>query len=207
MNFHERTICWYNRYFSYLKLFIYLTYKLDLIFKFACQNQNMPYFRKILIVVSLLFSQLVIGQMSNYKSLYLYNFMKRIEWPQTNQNDYFTVVVFGDHETYNAMSQISELKVLGEREIEVIELKSTENLIKADLIYVDYTKRKYLQDISVWIENKPILLVCDYENSSIPDINLDENSGGLEFVIRPSQIRNKGLKISDQLIQLAKQVE
>lgn len=194
-------------YDSNSKVFIYFSVALHIIYKFAHQNQRMPYFRNILIVISLLFSQLAIGQMSNYKSLYLYNFMKRIEWPQAENIEKFMVVVLGDHDTFNAMQQISNTKLVGDREIDVVEIRSIEELDKADLIYVDYSKRKYLEEISNWIGDRAILLVSDYENSSIPDINLDENSGGLEFIIRPSQIRNKELKISDQLIELAKKVE
>jgi len=160
---------------------------------------------KILMVIAfVVFSQLVFGQMSNYKSLYIYNFIKRIEWPIVQSDETFHIVIYGDRDTFESLVKIAESKLAGDRPIKVEYIDEVESLVLADLIYVDYSKRKYIAEIDSWIQNRPILLVSDYKNAKLTDINLLETSNGLEFVIRPNYIRDKGLKLSDMLIQLGK---
>lgn len=163
---------------------------------------------KTLLMISFVFiSSLVFGQMSNYKSLYLYNFIKRIEWPVVSADQNFTIVVMGDDETASALEQIAITKKAGERSIVVLNVKEATEIESADLIYVAYSKRKYIEELVLWIGNQSILLVSDYKNAELVDINLVENSDGLEFIIRPEKIRAKDLKLSDMLILLGKQEE
>lgn len=163
---------------------------------------------KVFLVISFLFvTSLVFGQMSNYKSLYLYNFIKRIEWPITAADQDFVIIILGDNETAMAVQQIANTKKAGERNMLVISAKETTDIITADLIYVAFSKRKYIEELVNWIGDQPILLVSDYKNAELTDINLVETSDGLEFIIRPEKIREKGLKLSDMLILLGQQEE
>ena len=147
------------------------------------------------------------SQIPNYKSLYIFNFVKRIEWPiiEGQQNFYMTII--GDEETFKALQEVAKTKKIAERNLVVSQIKNLNQIEKADLIYVDYSKRKYLDALRKWINDKPILLITDYRNAKQSDINLLETNEGLEFLIRPDYINNKGLKISDQLINLAKKVD
>ncbi len=163
--------------------------------------------KKILFIIFLLFSQWSMGQMSNYKSLYIYNFIKRIEWPNASQQQNFVVVVMGDQETYIALQEISLTKNAGEQKIIVRDIRSLDDITSINLIYVGYSKRKHLDKLEELIGKQAILLVSDYRNSKIADINFEETSKGLEFVIRPKKIEKKGMKISYNLIQLGKQDE
>lgn len=160
----------------------------------------------IIITVLIALSLQVFGQMANYKSLYIYNFIKRIEWPESNSNqDKFYVVVFGDSETADALNMIASTKKAGTRGIEVIQIDELSELEKADLILVGYNKRKELKELNQLIHLSPVLIVADYKNAIESDINLIETDDGLEFLIRPESIRAKGLKLSDSLILLGKQ--
>ena len=162
---------------------------------------------KILFIIFLLFSQWSMGQMSNYKSLYIYNFVKRIEWPNTAQQQNFVIVVMGDDATYDALQEISLTKKAGDQEIIIRDIRSLDDITSINLIYVDYSKRKHLGELEKLIGKQPILLVSDYKNSKVADITFMETSKGLEFIIRPKKIEKKGMKISDNLIQLGKQDE
>jgi len=160
--------------------------------------------KSILFFLFLLISQWTIGQMSNYKSLYIYNFIKRIEWPASLNQEKFVIIVMGDKETYGALKQISENKKIGEQEIKVLDAESITDIVNINLIYVGYSDRKHISNIADLIGDLPILLVSDYKNSEAADINFKENDEGLEFIIRPTKIKKKGMKISDNLIQLGK---
>lgn len=163
-----------------------------------------PIHKILMVITFMVFTQFVFGQMSNYKSLYIYNFIKRIEWPIAESDENFHIVIFGDENTYESILKIAETKLAGDRPIQVDYIDEVEDLVLADLIYVDYSKRKYIPKVDAWIKERPILLVSDSKNAKLTDINLFETSDGLEFIIRPELIRDKDLKLSDMLIQLGK---
>ncbi|NPD44945.1 MULTISPECIES: YfiR family protein [unclassified Lentimicrobium] len=166
--------------------------------------RQFPIHKILMVITFVVLTQFVFGQMSNYKSLYIYNFIKRIEWPIIESDENFHIVIYGDKNTYESILKIAETKLAGDRLIQVDYIDEVEDLVLADLIYVDYSKRKYIPEVASWIKNRPILLVSDYKNAKFTDINLFETSDGLEFIIRPELIRDKGLKLSDMLIQLGK---
>lgn len=162
-----------------------------------------PY-KILMVTIFMIVAHISMGQMSNYKSLYLYNFIKRIEWPATNSDQPFEILVYGDEETFLAIKQIAETKKAGDRSIEVFYSERVEEFKLVDLIYVDYSNRKSIPELISWIANQSILLVSDYKNAELTDINLIETSDGIDFIIRPDIIRDKELKLSDMLIQLGK---
>ena len=166
--------------------------------------RKIPIHKMLMVITFMVLTQFVFGQMSNYKALYIYNFIKRIEWPIEQSDETFHIVIFGDKDTYKSISKIAKAKLAGDRPIQVDYIDDVEDLVLADLIYVDYSKRKYISEVDSWIKNRPILLVSDYKNAKLTDINLLETSDGLEFIIRPELIRDKDLKLSDMLIQLGK---
>jgi len=160
----------------------------------------------IMIAVLIMLSFSVFGQMANYKSLYIYNFIKRIEWPVSTSNpDTFYLIVYGDSKTAEALEQIAQTKKAGNRDIIVQQINELSEIGSADLILVGYNKRKELEELAQLIHFSPVLLVADFKNAKESDINLIETDDGLEFLIRPDSIRAKGLKLSDSLILLGKQ--
>jgi hypothetical protein len=161
----------------------------------------------VLLMTFLFISQGAVGQMSNYKSLYLYNFIKRIEWPAQFAEQDFVIIIMGDENTAFALQQIAETKKAGDRNITVLQVKEPDEIERADLIYIDHSKRKYIEELVLWIDNQSILLVSDYKNTQLTDISLVETSDGLDFIIRPDIIREKDLNISDMLILLGTKEE
>lgn len=161
-----------------------------------------------LFAVLFMLSFSVFGQMANYKSLYIYNFIKRIEWPvQESHPDSFYLLVYGDSQVADALKQIAQTKKAGTRDIVVQQVYDVSEIENADLILIGYNKRKDLEELAQLIHLSPVLLVADYKNAKESDINLVETDDGLEFIIRPESIRAKGLKLSDALILLGKQKE
>jgi len=160
----------------------------------------------LLLTALILLSFSVFGQMANYKSLYIYNFIKRIEWPSSEKNPgEFHLIVYGDQQTAEALQQIASTKKAGSRDIIVQQISDLSELDDADLIYVGFSKRKDLEKLAQLIHLSPVLLVADFKNAKVSDINLMETDDGLEFIIRPESIKKKGLKLSDSLILLGKQ--
>jgi len=133
--------------------------------------------------------------------------MKRIEWPNANTNKDFVIVVLGDESTLEALQLIAKTKTVDQRKIHVYSTKNLNNISNIDLIYIGYSKRKYIPDIVKLIGEQAILLVSETKNNQYPDIELIEDDTGLSFMVNTERIRKKGLKISDDLIKLSKRKE
>jgi len=145
------------------------------------------------------------GQMSNYKSLYIYHFIKRIEWPKSPDNKDFVIIVMGDDKTLAALQQIAISKTVNQKKIRVSNTNNLDSISNINLIYVGYSKRKYIAELAKLIGKQPILLVSETKDDSFSDIILLEDDDGLEFDVIVENIRKKGLKISDDLLKLSKQ--
>jgi len=143
--------------------------------------------------------------MSNYKSLYIYHFIKRIEWPKSPDNKDFVIIVMGDDKTLAALQQIAISKTVNQKKIRVSNTNNLDSISNINLIYVGYSKRKYIAELAKLIGKQPILLVSETKNNHFTDINLLEDDDGLEFDVIVENIRKKGLKISDDLLKLSKQ--
>lgn len=163
--------------------------------------------KKIIFFVFLLLSQWTMGQMPYYKSLYIYHFIKRIEWPEITGQNQFRIAVVGDKDTYEALVKISKDKKVSDLPLQVVYADDASDLDIVNLVYVDYSKRKSLKQISNTISQKAVLLVSDDKNSPLVDICLIEKSEELNFIIHPEKIRSKGLKIHTDLIKLGIQKE
>ena len=157
----------------------------------------------IIIVFLLLFSQLGMGQISNYKSLYIYHFIKRIKWPKEVIQGEFIIAVIGDEETYDALNQISKSKQSDHTPIVVNYYQEAKDIKNAHLIFFGSSKKKNLESIINKIANKPILLISDKIENTKADICLIENNDELKFIVHPQKIKAKGLKISADLVQLS----
>lgn len=163
--------------------------------------------KKIIFFVFLLLSQWTMGQMPYYKSLYIYHFIKRIEWPEITGQSQFIIAVVGDKDTYEALLLISKDKKVSNLPLKVVYSEDATDLHTVNLIYVDYSMRKSLKHLSNNISQKPILLVSDDKDSPLVDICLIERSEELNFIVHPKKIRLKGLKINTDLVQLGIQKE
>ncbi len=178
---------------------------INYLLKFAHIFNSVPGIRKFLIVFLILSSTLGFSQLANYKTLYLYNFIKRIEWPKHSKDGNFKVyIIASDDGIYQSMKQIAETKKAGDRTIDVIRVYHPGEIGNADLVFIDYSNRRFIEETALRIGAKPILLVADFKAAEGTDINFIETSDGLDFLIRPQHIKEKGLKVSDMLIQLGK---
>jgi hypothetical protein len=168
----------------------------------------MKRFCHYLIVGSLLLANHAWSSESTLRVAFVYNFIKFIEWPDSNAQDSIRLCALGaDAEVRLALAQIKGKEA---------------NKQVIDLLYIDDEKALIESLASCQMVYKPLkstiktfphplpegtLLVADEAKPNEPDvgISLQRNTEGrIEFSINRKVIAQSGVTVSSQLLKLAK---
>lgn len=141
----------------------------------------------------------------DYKSytLFLYNFMKYIEWPDKSGD--FVIGVVGDSKVTPELMFLAEKKKVGGRNIMVRTILNVEDVLLCNMIYVPSQKTSMLRPIMEKIKDKPILIVGEREGLARKGAGISFVVGDddvLKFDINKSVLNSQSLKIANLLIQL-----
>ena len=162
-----------------------------------------------LIAIALLFNtKQLSAQEVNYKaySLFVYNFMKYIEWPEEEtSNGSFTVGVWGDSPVIKELQLMAQTKKIKGKAIIVKILSSIDDIGSCQVVYISSSKSNTLKTISEKIKGKSILLIGEREGLATKGAALSfvtQDDDILKFDINKAVIKNHNLKIATTLIAL-----
>ena len=158
-----------------------------------------------IIVISLaLFSQNKLQaqtSMTKVESLYIYNFIKNIQW--SNVNDKYIVGVFSDNDTFNELNTILSVRQFNGKNIEVKKLSAPTHASECHIVFVSQSSGSMVKKIVAEADTKNTLIVSERGQLN--------NGAGIAFVLDNSKLGfqiNKeacsaaGLQISASLMSL-----
>jgi hypothetical protein len=147
------------------------------------------------------------AQSTNYKaySLYVYNFMKYVEWPEEESTGDFIVGLIGDSKIKEDLIVLANNKKLKGRKIVFKVFDKVEDITYCHLIYVSSSKSSSIKVINKKFASKPLLIVGEreesvYKGAALSFLTTDEDE--LKFDINKKEIESHKLKISSSLIKL-----
>lgn len=147
------------------------------------------------------------AQSTDYKaySLYVYNFMKYIEWPEEESKGDFIIAIIGDSQISDELKILAANKKLKGRKIVFKSFKTVEDITFCNLLYVSSSKSSSIKAINQKFVNKPVLIVGEregtvYKGAALSFVTTDEDE--LRFDINKKEFENHKLKISSSLIKL-----
>ncbi len=165
-------------------------------------------FRKALLVgiVILSFNQNANAQDVDYKaySLFIYNFIKYIEWPADNSTQ-FVIGVAGDSPIVKELNALAATKKAHGKTIVIKIINVAADAAKCDLLYVPDGKSKFIKEYLLAINKKSVLVVSEREGMAKKGagINfiLDDNEN-LKFEVSKATLTKQNLKIPTVLLNL-----
>lgn len=147
---------------------------------------------------------------STLKALFVYNFTKHIDWNSINtSNNKFNIVITGKSEVTKSLISILKNRKIQDKQIEIIESNSIDDINRAQILFVTKGSAKKL-DINIEkLSGKGILVVTEENKilNQLSCINIIEMQGKLSFEINETNIKKSGIKISSQLRELARSEE
>ncbi|MBI2281533.1 MAG: YfiR family protein [Bacteroidetes bacterium] len=139
------------------------------------------------------------------KAVFIYNFTKYIEWPQSYKEGEFTIGIIGETSLYSELIKMTETKKVANQTLEVKKFETPSAVTKCHILYVCKDKSSDINDIIKKLKNNSTLLVTE-------DNGLMEKGSGINFIIKDNRQKfelNKGnvekykLKVSSNLEALA----
>ena len=139
-----------------------------------------------------------------YKAIFIYNFIKYIEWPTTKQS--FKIgILNGTPEMMAAFEKMIEKKS-GEGQKLVLEnYHSASAAGDCQLLFIPDNQSNILSEVSAKLSGKPTLIVTESDGliKKGSGINFIIVDGKLRFELNRSTLKEADLKVSSNLLGLA----
>lgn len=146
------------------------------------------------------------AQKEQFQSLFVYNFMKYVKWPDAQNKSNFVIGVVGKGAMLQSLQAMAKKKSqLNGRPIQVVQLDDASEYKSCQIIFIEQGKSDALGQISAATQNQPILVITDQKGLATQGavINFMEDGGKIKFELNKSQADSRGLKIAGQLLSLA----
>jgi hypothetical protein len=140
------------------------------------------------------------GQTEKFKAIFIYNFTKDIEWRNSNQGT-FQIAVYGESPIIDELNIIASKKKVGSDAIVIKKVNNMAEIGDSKILYIPSSRKKAIQEISMALRSKNILIITD-DASDFFGINFLEVNQRLTFQISKSNIDAHGLKVTSTLIGL-----
>lgn len=145
------------------------------------------------------------AQEVDYKaySLFVYNFMKYIEWPDGNGE--FVVGVLGDSPIIKELQNLAKTKKPRGRTLVVKKITTADEALNCHLVYVSDGKSSLLKQLTEKVKGKPVLIVGEREGLARKGAALSfmtDEDDTLKFEINKAALEKNGLKIPAVLSNL-----
>jgi hypothetical protein len=168
--------------------------------------------KRRMLIVTLLFifcgSASLNAQNEKFKALFLYNFIKNVEWPAAYQQGELTIGVLGNNPIAKELETITATQKAGNQSMKVKVFTSVEQVGNCHLIYVSPGKSSLVPQLMTKIGGNNTLVVSDGKGAIQQGsaINFILDGDKLKFEICKQHIEQKGLKVSASLLNLGVQV-
>lgn len=144
------------------------------------------------------------------KIAFIYNFTKFVEWPDSafaGPNDPVRVVVLGHNPFGDAFALLKDKKVKG-RKIIVKHVSDIHNIGDCQILFISQSEKWHLEEIISAIDDMPVLLIGEMDQFILHGgmIKFVAVGNKIGFEINNSAARRVRLKISSQLLKLARAV-
>ena len=146
------------------------------------------------------------------KAAFLYNFVKFVEWPgavSTSIYDPIVIGVLGTDPFGPVLDQTFAYKRVGGRRFELRRYRTVEELELCQVLFVSSALKRDWSKVLGAVGGTPVMTVSDgdgfVKSGGIIELLLENNK--IRFDINLNEARVSKLKISAQLLQLARKVE
>lgn len=137
------------------------------------------------------------------QAIFILNFTKYIQWPATSGE--MTIGVFGNSRVLLELNSLAAKKA--DLKVNIIKIASESEIASCDVIFIPEEQYRNLSTIESAVNGNAVLIVTETE------MPIQESKGGigfymennkLKFVINRSHIEDKNMKVSNNLLGLAK---
>jgi hypothetical protein len=163
---------------------------------------------KILLILLLMVVNIGIkasGSLSNLEAMYIYNFLRHVNWPEASNSESFIIGVMGDNEAYAQLTQYTANRKVGTKSIVIKKIESVDEAAYCQLVFIPTSKSQKVGEIKNRLGNKPCMVVCEKEgsNASGSTIEFIIEEGKLKFRVNEERAKQQNLVVSKALLDMS----
>jgi len=157
----------------------------------------------VLAVCGITFS-LAAQTQARFQALFLYNFTRYIEWPAFNSHE-FVIGVVGKSPIYSELLTIAQGKKVSLKDIKVKKFASGEEITACQILFVSNDASSSLGTYATSLQGKNTLIITEKSGliNKGAGINFVINDGKQKFELSRSAMNKNGLKVNNQLVDMA----
>jgi hypothetical protein len=146
------------------------------------------------------------------KAAFLFNFARYVEWPEASfdgPGDALRICMVGGDRFAEVVSRIVSGKRVANRPVSVDSLAGLSGAAACHILYVDERFSVDAQEVAARLGGSSVFTVSDRTGFAAGGgiANFIRSENKIRFEINPSAAKQAGLKVSSQLLRLAKLVE
>lgn len=149
------------------------------------------------------------AQEEKYIGLFVYNFTKYFDWPESSKTGDFIIEVIGHKSVADELSRLTTGKKLGNQSIVVRHLDNVAGMSgRAHIVFVGHWQSRFMADVISRVGNNAVLLITEMEGmlSKGSAINFIIRDGAIKFEMKASNVAAYNLKTDQRIRELAYRV-
>lgn len=145
------------------------------------------------------------GDLSNAEAMYIYNFLRHVEWPTGSTGSNFVIGVYGNSETFNQLVQFTSNRKVGTKAIEVRKITSVAEAGNCQLVFVPHNQVSKITEMKRAVGNKACLIVGEKEGSNAVGSTIEFviKDNRLKFRVDENNAKEHNLMVSRALIDMS----
>jgi hypothetical protein len=148
------------------------------------------------------------AQEEKYIGLFLYNFTKYFDWPESTKSGDFVIQILGHKSVYEEMTRLTAGKKIGNQNIVIQNVSSLEDITKCQIVFVGHWQSRIISDVIGKIGNYPTLIITEMEGmlDQGSAINFIIRDGTIKFEMKMTNVSSHQLKSDQRIRELAYRV-
>jgi len=148
----------------------------------------------------------------NYKmhAMFIYHFTKYINWPEKVTSEDFVIGIIGQTPLKDELISITKSKNINNKKVGIKQIKeNSEELKKCQIIFIAENESKSINNVIAITEKSAVLVITEKsgmlkKGAAINFLVIDEK---LRFEISKTKLAEHNLKVSNELLKLASDVQ
>ena len=159
----------------------------------------------LILAVSISVSVKATGNLHNVEAMYIYNFLRHINWPESNVGNDFVIGVYGNSPVYDQLQEYAKNRKVGTKPIVVRKINSDSEAMNCQLVFVPSSNSGKIAGLKSQLGNRSCLIVSEKEGSissgSTVEFLLKDDK--LAFRISEERAKQQNLEVSRTLLNMA----
>jgi hypothetical protein len=148
------------------------------------------------------------AQEEKYIGLFIYNFTRYFDWPESNKSGDFVVEILGHESVYKELLKLTAGKKVGNQDFVIKNLTSADALEECQIVFVGHWHSRFLPDVLSKLADTHALVITESEGllDKGSCINFVIRDGTIKFEMSSQNVNKKQLKTDPRIRELALKV-